>query len=140
MDELVFYEKPDCVGNGMQKSLLSRQGVRYTVRDLLTHPWTEETLRPYFGGKPVAEWFNSSAPRVKSGEIPISRLSEREALAMMLEEPILICRPLLELGGIRQSGFLPGPVLDALGIRLEPEANLQDCPMGTAQPVCEDPG
>ena len=140
MSELVFYEKPGCVGNGMQKSLLSRQGVHYTVRDLLTHPWTEQTLRPYFGEKPVAEWFNSSAPKVKSGEIPIARLSEREALALMLEEPILIRRPLLELGEIRQSGFLPGPVLDALCIRLEPDDNLQDCPMDGVQPVCEDPG
>lgn len=140
MDELVFYEKPGCVGNGMQKSLLHRQGIAFQVRDLLSHPWTLETLRAYFGTAPVAEWFNSSAPKVKSGEIPIDALKEGEALALMLQEPILIRRPLLALGDLKQSGFVPGPVLAALEVTLDPTENLQDCPMDASQPVCEDPG
>ncbi len=140
MTDLVFYEKPGCVGNGLQKSLLSRQGVRYQVRDLLSHPWTADSLRAFFGHKPVAEWFNSSAPQVKSGEIPVQSLSEEEALTLMLREPILIRRPLMALGEIRQSGFIPGPVIDALQIELDPKENLQDCPMDASQPVCEDSG
>jgi nitrogenase-associated protein len=103
MTELVFYEKPGCIGNGMQKSLLSSQGVKYKVRDLLSQPWTAEGLRPFFGDKPVSEWFNASAPQVKSGEIPVDDLSEEEALETMLLEPILIRRPLMELGDIRVS-------------------------------------
>jgi nitrogenase-associated protein len=140
MTELVFYEKPGCVGNGMQKSLLRSQGVGFEVRDLLTQPWTADSLRPFFGGKPVSEWFNSSAPRVKSGEIPIQRLSAEEALELMLQEPILIRRPLMALGEIRQSGFVPGPVIEALQVQLDPSENLQDCPMDASQPVCEDSG
>jgi nitrogenase-associated protein len=140
ISELLFYEKPGCVGNGMQKSLLSRQGVSYQVRDLLSHPWRAEALRAFFGDKPVREWFNSSAPRVKSGEIPLQSLSEQEALDLMLADPILIRRPLLALGEIRQSGFVPGPVIDALQIELDPTENLQDCPMDASQPVCEDSG
>lgn len=140
MAELVFYEKPGCIGNGMQKSLLSSQGVSYQVRDLLAHAWTAGSLRVFFGDKPVAEWFNSSAPQVKSGEIALQNLSEEGALDLMLQEPILIRRPLLALGDIRQSGFVPGPVIDALGVELDPEENLQDCPMDSNQSVCEDAG
>lgn len=140
MSELVFYEKPGCVGNGMQKSLLISQGVSYQVRDLLTQPWTAESLRGFFGDKPVSEWFNNSAPQVKSGEIPVLNLSADEALELMLQQPILIRRPLLALGEIRQSGFVPGPVIEALGVELDPTDNLQDCPMDSSQPVCEDSG
>ncbi|MEJ2396139.1 MAG: nitrogenase-associated protein [Candidatus Thiodiazotropha sp.] len=119
MSELVFYEKPGCIGNGMQKSLLRNQGVSFVVRDLLSHPWTAASLRDYFGTSPVTEWFNSSAPAVKSGEIAIGSLSEAD---------------------LKQSGFIAGPVLDALEVDLDPEENLQDCPMDASQPVCEDSG
>ncbi len=139
MGELIFYEKPGCVGNGMQQSLLRRQGIAFEVRDLLSHPWTAETLRPYFGEAPVADWFNASAPRVKSGEIPIDTLTQVEALALMVGDPILIRRPLLEYGEQKQSGFVPGPVLAALQVSLDPQENLQDCPMDAAQPVCGAP-
>ena len=140
MSGLVFYEKPGCVGNGMQQSLLRGQGVRFEVRDLLSQSWSAERLRPYFLDLPVAQWFNASAPRVKSGEIDIHALDETEALRMMIRDPILIRRPLLELGAVRQSGFVPGPVLDALGIDLDASGNLQDCPMDAAAPICEGPG
>ncbi|MGD9164543.1 MAG: ArsC/Spx/MgsR family protein, partial [Chromatiales bacterium] len=111
MSKLVFYEKPGCVGNGMQKTLLRNQGIVFEVRDLLSHPWTAESLRTFFGATAVEHWFNSSAPRVKAGQIPIDSLSESEALELMLQDPLLIRRPLLELGLVRQSGFVPGPVL-----------------------------
>jgi nitrogenase-associated protein len=138
MTELLFYEKPGCVGNGKQKNLLRNQGVSFQVRDLLSHPWTADTLRAFFGTTPVSEWFNNSAPKVKSGEIPVETISEQEALSLMLKEPILIRRPLMELGEIRQSGFVPGPVLEALEVNLNPAENLQDCPMDVSQPNCED--
>lgn len=140
MTTLVFYEKPGCIGNDMQKSLLRRQGVRFEVRDLLSEPWSAERLRPFFHDTPVARWFNASARKVKSGEIAVDALDEAEALALMIGEPILIRRPLLELGTLRQSGFVPGPVLDALGVSLDASENLQDCPMDASAPVCEAPG
>ncbi|MEJ2592657.1 MAG: ArsC/Spx/MgsR family protein [Candidatus Thiodiazotropha sp.] len=140
MAGLVFYEKPGCVGNAMQQSLLRGQGVRFEVRDLLSQAWSVERLRSYFHGLPVADWFNTSAPRVKSGEIAIHALDEMAALAMMIQDPILIRRPLLELGELKQSGFVPGPVIDALGIDLDASGNLQDCPMDARSQVCEGPG
>ena len=120
----------------MQKSLLRSQGIRFEVRDLLSHPWTADLLRTYFGDSPVSEWFNNSAPSVKSGEIAIDGLTETEALELMLRNPMLIRRPLLDLGQLKQAGFVAGPVLDALGVELDASQNLQDCPMDTAQTDC----
>lgn len=141
MQELIFYEKPGCVGNAMQQRALRDQGVRFQVRDLLSEPWDSRRLRPFFGDKPVFRWFNETAPEVKSGEVVIDRLSEQEALELMLVRPILIRRPLLEYGGLAQSGFEPGPVLTALGVTLEEGAALQSCPMMNSEedPSCETP-
>ncbi|MEW7978058.1 MAG: nitrogenase-associated protein [Candidatus Sedimenticola endophacoides] len=139
MSALVFFEKPGCVGNRAQKKLLRSMGLEFEVRDLLSERWTQERLRPFFGDKPVPEWFNQSAPRVKAGEIAVESLSESDALAMMIEEPILICRPLLDYGSLKQSGFVPGAVLDALNVRLNDDEDLQSCPMVAAEfPVCGD--
>jgi nitrogenase-associated protein len=138
MPDLIFYEKPGCIGNRRQQSLLREQGCLPVVRNLLSEPWTAERLRAFFAGKPVSEWFNSSAPSVKSGDIEIHRLDEPTALALMSTDPLLICRPLLEFGEIRQSGFEPGPVLTALGINLPVEQDLQSCPVTASERACAE--
>jgi nitrogenase-associated protein len=124
---LVFYEKPGCVSNARQRALLAGLGHRLEVRDLLAEPWTPERLRPFFGDRPFAAWFNQTAPRVRSGDLPIDRLTEAEALALMVAEPILVRRPLMELDALRACGFEPGPLLDALGVVLAPDQDLQSC-------------
>lgn len=141
MTELIFYEKASCIGNLKQQKLLRSQGFDFVVRDLIIEPWSAERLRPYFEDKPVAQWFNTTAPRVKSGELSIDNLNEAEALTLMVEDPILIRRPLLEFGDLRQSGFETGSVLKALGVVLNPAEKLQDCPMQDEPAVkCEGPG
>ncbi len=129
MSAVIFYEKPGCAGNAAQKALLRRQGFALEVRDLLAAPWTPETLRPFLGEMAVCDWFNLSAPRVKSGEVPINELDEHEALAMMIEDPLLIRRPLLQTGQLRQAGFEAGAVLETLGVSLAGDEDLQACPM-----------
>ena len=59
MTKVVFYEKPGCGGNARQKALLIASGHELDVRNLLTEPWTAATLRPFFGSKPLRDWFNS---------------------------------------------------------------------------------
>lgn len=105
MTKVVFYEKPGCGGNAKQKAMLIAAGHELDVRDLLAEPWTAERLRAYFGDKPVADWFNPSAPRVKSGEIDPAAISAVEALRMMVAQPLLIHRPLMEANGKLGSGF-----------------------------------
>lgn len=139
MSEVLFFEKPGCVGNDTQKRLLRGLGHSLTVKDLLSEPWTAETLRPYFGEMPVADWFNQSAPKVKSGQVKIAELDEDQALALMLAEPLLIRRPLLDVEGLKQAGFEDGPVLARLAVKLRPDQDLQSCPMAEPATECEAP-
>lgn len=143
---VVFYEKPGCLSNTRQKALLSAAGHRLDVRDLLAETWTAARLRAFFGTRPVAEWFNPSAPSVNSGEICPEELDESAALTLMLAEPLLIRRPLIEIpaanadGVLRTCGFESGPVLAALGIHPDPAEDLQSCSKPGPEAECPYPG
>jgi len=117
MADVIFYEKPGCGGNARQKALLAASGHRLDVRSLLSEAWTAEELRRYFGARPVAEWFNTASPRVKSGEVDPAACTEAEALRLMLADPLLIRRPLMRVGDRREVGF-DQPLVDAwIGLR-----------------------
>jgi len=137
--EVVFYEKPGCIGNARQKRLLIDLGHRLVVHDLLSEPWTAERLRPFFGDMPVADWLNPTAPRVKSGEIDPAALDEAAALKLLIAEPLLIRRPLIETGHGRCCGFENNPVLAALGVRLAAGEDLQSCARAAGEPSCDAP-
>jgi nitrogenase-associated protein len=104
---IIFWEKPGCAGNARQRALLLASGHTLNVKNLLIEAWDAERLRSFFGERPVAEWFNRSSPRVKSGEVTPDALNEDEALGLMLADPLLIRRPLLEANGRREAGFDP---------------------------------
>lgn len=112
MATIIFFEKPGCANNARQKLWLSNAGHEVDARSLLTEPWTRERLLAFFGHRPVAEWFNRAAPRVKSGEIVPENIGADTALTLMLTEPLLIRRPLLEANGRREAGF-DAEVVDA---------------------------
>ncbi|MES9831325.1 MAG: ArsC/Spx/MgsR family protein [Candidatus Thiodiazotropha sp. LLP2] len=140
MTELVFYEKPGCIGNQQQKAILRKLGITLEVRDILSEPWTYDSLRPFFENKPVPNWFNDSAPQVKNGEISLNQLDEVAALDLMVSNPILIKRPLMSCHSLRQSGFTPGSVLDYLGVSFDDDKDLQSCPMASMEKqACEAP-
>ncbi|MFN6465018.1 MAG: ArsC/Spx/MgsR family protein [Nostoc sp. DedVER02] len=105
MARVIFYSKPGCKGGVKQKVLLTAAGHEVIPQNLLKEPWTAERLRSFFGDRPVAEWFNLSAPKIKSGEVVPGKVDEQTALALMLKEPLLIRRPLLEVGEQREVGF-----------------------------------
>jgi len=105
MAHVIFFEKPGCGGNARQKALLAASGHEVETRNLLAEPWRPEELRRYFGSRPVEAWFNTASPRVKSGEVDPSRLSEAEALRLMVADPLLIRRPLIQVGERREAGF-----------------------------------
>ncbi|MBD2209822.1 nitrogenase-associated protein [Nostoc linckia FACHB-104] len=105
MAKVIFYEKPGCKGGTRQKVLLTAAGHEVVPQSLLTEPWTSDRLRSFFGDRPVAEWFNRSSPRVKSGEVVPEKLDADTALSLMLQDPLLIRRPLLEVGDRREVGF-----------------------------------
>lgn len=139
MADVIFFEKPGCAGNNRQKALLAEAGHTVHARDLLSEPWTAETLRPFFGDRPVAEWFNRSAPAVKSGEVDPDALDEAAALALMLKTPLLIRRPLMQVGDRRDCGFEAERVDDWIGLAAgAPEGKLEGC-AHAGMPPCPPP-
>ena len=104
---ITFYAKPRCATNQKQRQLLEAAGHHVIVKDLVAEPWTAERLRQFFEGLPVPDWFNRAAPRIKSGGLDTARLSAERALQLMLADPLLIRRPLMEIGDARIAGFDP---------------------------------
>jgi nitrogenase-associated protein len=96
MTHLVFFEKPGCGGNARQRALLLSAGHTLDRRNLLTAHWTRESLLASLSPLPVADWFNRAAPRVKTGEVKPEAQSVDSAIALLLAEPLLIRRPLMQ--------------------------------------------
>lgn len=123
---ITFYEKPGCINNTKQKKLLEEHGHTVEALSLLTAPWTSESLRPYFGNRPLDKWFNMTAPSIKSGEVDPATFTEETAIEAMLKEPLLIRRPLLILDDHRVCGF-DHPKVQAL-IKDVDVSSLLTCP------------
>lgn len=137
MTIITFYEKPGCANNSRQKRLLAAAGHTVQARNLLTEPWTKERLLSFFGNRPVAEWFNRAAPKVKSGEIVPEEIDAETALAMLRAEPLLIRRPLIETDERREAGFDPEVIEGWLGLSFTSEAISDSCFKGDKVKPCQ---
>ena len=127
MTTITFYEKPGCGNNAKQKALLAAAGHEIIACNLLTERWTQERLLDFFGERPVAEWFNRAAPRVKSGEIVPEQQDAATALQLMLQDPLLIRRPLMEADGRKEAGFDQQKIHTWLGLTPS-RTDLESCP------------
>lgn len=139
MATVIFYEKPGCKNNTKQKTLLQAAGHQLETHNLLKESWTKDNLRLFFGDRPVVEWFNKAAPRVKSGEVVPEQIGAETALTMMLSDPLLIRRPLIQVGDRREVGFDVETVDNWIGLQAVDETHrekseelmsqdLQTCP------------
>lgn len=138
MTTITFYEKPGCGNNTKQKALLAAAGHEVVARNLLTEPWTQERLLAFFGKHPVADWFNRAAPRLKSGEIVPEQFDANTALQLMLQDPLLIRRPLIEADGRKEIGFDQDLIHGWLG--LTPSgSDLEACPRSASHARCPTP-
>ena len=136
---VVFYEKPGCVTNARQKKLLAESGHTVDARSLLAEPWTAERLTGFFGGNPVKSWFNRASPRVKSGEIDPDTIEALHALSLMLRDPLLIRRPLMEIEDRKYLGFDAELLGAFIGLASPPEKPLEGCSHAGTDKVCADP-
>ena len=128
MATVFFYEKPGCINNTRQKKLLAAAGHQVVAKDILTETWQAERLRAFFGELAVRDWFNYSAPAIKLGEIEPDTLTEQEALALMLQNPLLIRRPLMQVGDDVMAGFDQQAVDNWIGLqKIETTADLESC-------------
>ncbi|OHC65372.1 MAG: hypothetical protein A3H93_18300 [Rhodocyclales bacterium RIFCSPLOWO2_02_FULL_63_24] len=136
MATITFFEKTGCSGNARQKALLAASGHRVQARDLRHTPWSNLALLKFFGGLPVAQWFNRAAPAIKSGEIVPEELDEPTALALLRDNPLLIRRPLLQVGEERRVGFDATAVHAWIGLKDVPDENLEACRHGADPRAC----
>ncbi|PZU99813.1 MAG: hypothetical protein DCE90_00495 [Pseudanabaena sp.] len=102
---IIFYEKPGCVNNTKQKDILQSVGHTVKSQNLLTQSWSPETLHQFLKDKPLWEWFNRTAPQIRDGEIVPEKLDEQTALGLMVKYPIIIRRPLIQIGDSYTVGF-----------------------------------
>ena len=136
MARVEFYEKPGCINNTRQKQLLRQAGHVLIEYDLLRTAWTEEGLMAFFAGLPVHEWFNPSAPQIKSGEVNPQRCSMQQALELMCKTPLLIRRPLMRVGHKTMVGFDQAAVHAWIGLQASSELDLETCPRSSHETDC----
>ena len=137
MATVYFYEKPGCINNTRQKKLLAAAGHEVVALNLLTEAWQPDRLRPFFGKLAVRNWFNYSAPAIKHGEIEPENLTEPEALALMLKNPLLIRRPLMQVGDSLMAGFDQYAVDEWIGLKeTQTYQDIDSCPRTLAQASC----
>lgn len=137
MTHIFFFEKPGCSGNARQRAALEAAGHTLDLHNLLTEPWTAPSLRPFLAPLPVADWFNRAAPRVKRGEVVPEALDAESALALLLAEPLLIRRPLMQRAdtGRRHVGFDTAAVAAWVGLGTPPATPQRRSLEGCAAPV-----
>lgn len=134
MADVIFYEKPGCGGNARQKAVLMRSGHKVIARDLLAAAWTADTLLPFLAPLPPADWFNRAHPLVKAGTMVPEAFDAASALAALLADPLLIRRPLLQVGEERRVGWDEAAV--AAWIGLAHGGIGEGCPRGDGH-LCE---
>jgi len=100
-----FYQKKGCINNTKQIQLLEDKGHVLNIINIFDAHFTPSDLRKFFGNKPVMEWFNPTAPRIKNGEVVPEQLSENQAIDEMIADRFLIKRPLITLEDEHCSGF-----------------------------------
>lgn len=119
MKVILFYEKPGCSTNTRQKQSLKDAGCMIITRNLLKHNMDKAELFTYLYKRPCVEWFNPNAPVIKNGELDLSTLSVQKALKLLLNDPILIRRPLLSIQGQRMCGFDQEAIETILDVSLQ---------------------
>ena len=134
MATVIFYEKPGCINNTQQKKRLVAAGHLVDARNLLTTAWTAETLGQFLGTVPTAQCFNRSAPQVKDGSVIPEAMDRTQTIALMIANPILIRRPLMQVGKEYRMGFNQEGVDTWIGLtQIDTDKDLESCPRSHQQ-------
>ena len=74
-------------------------------REYFKERFTEEELRSLLAGRPASEFFSWRSPTARKLGFKPGTMSDDELIRLMVEEPNLIKRPLITLGGDVVVGF-----------------------------------
>ena len=93
-----------------------REGVELEERDFFKDPLSEEELRALLRGEQVSDVFSWNSPSFKKLGLDKDTLDDDRLIAMMLEEPRLIRRPLVLVDGSLVQGRNKAGLSRALGL------------------------
>jgi len=128
--QIIFYEKPGCVGNDKQKKLLLANGIHFETKSILDTKWDKNTLSLFFKDLKNKDIINQFAPQIKTKELDISQISKEELINLMCKNPILIKRPLLEIGDDKICGFNLKKINTLLASKISADSNISTCQKG----------
>ena len=80
------------------KAELSQGGVEFDERDFFAEPFTVDELRDIIGARPVSDFFSWRSPSFRKMGLDRDALSDDRLLELMVEEPRLVRRPLIQTG------------------------------------------
>lgn len=79
--------------------MLLGRGVELVERDFFEERFTKDELRSLIGERQPSEVFSWNSPSFKKLGIAREKLDEEQLLGLMVEEPRLVRRPLIQVGG-----------------------------------------
>ncbi len=74
-------------------------GVEAEYRDFFKDPFTDDELRTLLGDRLPSEQFSWASPSFKKLDLDRGSLSEDQLIELMLDNPRLIRRPLIQVDG-----------------------------------------
>ena len=95
--------------------MLLQKGLELVGRDFFKEPFTEAEVRGLASEVGISQLFAWRSPSLKQKGMAGRELSEEEMVALMLQEPRLVRRPLVRIGG----RLLVGTSLKAIEAALE---------------------
>ena len=131
---ITFYEKPGCAGNARQKKLLKQCGYELDIRNMLSTDWNVDELQEFFFGLDNSEIVNNSAPDIKNSIINVNKHNKDDLIKLMIENPILIKRPLMVIGNHKLCGFDTNRLSKLLNVDIDSLKNISTC---TNDDVCK---
>lgn len=127
MATVTFFEKTGCAGNARQRKLLEDSGHQVQARDVRSKAWTNTDLLEFLAGSPISRWFSPAAPAIRSGEILPGELDEIAALDLLRADPLLIRRPLMQVGSEHRVGFDAAAIDAWIGLSERPGEEIEGC-------------
>jgi nitrogenase-associated protein len=105
MAKIIFFEKTGCKNNTKQKQILEYNGHDVEAIDIINYAWTENELLDFFKDIDPKDWFNLNAPAITNGSVNPTNFDKESALEALLNEHILIKRPLMIISETKLVGF-----------------------------------
>ena len=81
------------------RALLLQQGVELEERDFFKEPFTQQEIQGLASDVGLAQLFARRSPSLKKMGLADQELSDAQIVSLMLEEPRLVRRPLVRIGG-----------------------------------------